>query len=178
MKLSAVCVLSVSLVAMFVGCSPRRMQTTPTNPRTMAFSQAGVSLIIGEEWQCENVDSKLYPPTLVSRDGTIRVLLLPPDRSEPARVADGLRARFDANPRSAKHSFREQKFVSDHGAAGICVSYRESLDAEDPKAVVENFHYLLKNHAGRCVVINYVTSSGLADSFAGSRIIQTSLALQ
>src|ERR1039458_9084621 len=119
-------VVPLVLAVLFLGCRPERMQTTPINPRTMAFTQAGVSLVVGEEWQCQNVNSErgLYPPTLVSQAGTIRVVLLPPDRSDPAIVADGLRAAFDRNPRAAKHSFRKQQFASDKGAQGLCVSYR------------------------------------------------------
>ena len=113
------------------------MQTSSVNPRTMTFSQAGVSLVVGEEWQCQNIlpDRGLYPPTLVSQVGSIRVVLLPPDRSDPAIVADGLRAAFDHNARAAKHSFRKQQFANDNGVRGLCVSYlqhRAQTGAEVP----------------------------------------------
>jgi hypothetical protein len=95
---------------------------------------------VGEEWQCHNADSGrgLYPPTLVSQAGSIRVVLLPPDRSDPAIVADGLRAAFDLNPRVAKHSFRTQQFASDNGVRGLCVSYLQQSDGGEP--IVENSH--------------------------------------
>src|ERR1035441_4451083 len=125
MNWRAFLVVSLLLSVLVLGCRPERMQTKPINPRTMAFTQAGVSLVVGEEWHCQNVNSErgLYPPTLVSQAGTIRVVLLPPDRSDPAIVADGLRAAFDLNPRAAKHSFRKQQFASDKGVQGLCVSY-------------------------------------------------------
>jgi hypothetical protein len=146
----------------------------------MAFTQAGVSLVVGEEWQCQNVNSErgLYPPTLVSQAGTIRVVLLPPDRSDPAIVADGLRAAFDRNPRAAKHSFRKQQFVSDKGAQGLCVSYLQQGSANGGEATMENSHYLVKNRAGRCVVINYVASADGADTSTIQRMLRTSLSLQ
>ena len=146
----------------------------------MAFAQAGVSLVVGEEWQCSNVTSEraLYPPTLVSQAGTIRVLLLPPDRSDPAIVADGLRADFDRDPRVAKHSFRKQQFASDKGAQGLCVSYLQRTGANGGESTVENSHYLVKNRAGRCVAINYVASGEGVDTYAVRRMLRTSLSLQ
>jgi len=44
-------------------------------------------------------------PTLAGKGGLIQVLLLPPDRSEPQTAAVGVRAAFDANPKSVKDSF-------------------------------------------------------------------------
>jgi hypothetical protein len=173
-------VVSLLLSVLVLGCRPERIQTNPINPRTMAFNQAGVSLVVGEEWQCQNVNSErnLYPPTLVSSVGTIRVVLLPPDRSDPAVVADGLRAAFDRNPRAAKHSFRKQQFASDKGARGLCVSYLQQGGAKGGDATMENSHYLVKNRAGRCVVINYVASADGVDTSAIHRMLRTSLSLQ
>ena len=171
---------SLLLAVMLLGCRPERMQTTLVNPRTMAFTQAGLTLVVGEEWQCQNVSSErsLYPPTLVSPAGSIRVLLLPPDRSDPAVVADGLRASFDVNPRVAKHSFRKQEFASDKGVQGLCVSYLQRANANRGEATVETSHYLVKNRAGRCVVINYVASADDVDTSAIHRMLRTSLSLQ
>ena len=106
------------------------MQTKATNPRTMSFTQTGMTLVVGEEWECQNVDSErsLYPPTLVSQAGRIRVLLLPPDRSNPAVVANGLRTAFEANPLVAKHSFRKGQFARDKGAQQPCVSYLQRVN--------------------------------------------------
>jgi hypothetical protein len=180
MKWKPLPIASLVLAVLFLGCRPERMQTTPTNPRTMAFAQAGVALVVGEEWQCQNVNSNrsLYPPTLVSQAGRIRVLLLPPDRTDPAIVADGLRADFDLNPGVAKHSFRRQQFASDNGVRGLCVSYLQSAKANGGETTVENSHYLVKNRAGRCVVINYVASADGADTSAIHRMLRTSLSLQ
>ena len=172
-------VASLVLVVLLLGCRPERLQTKVANPRTMAFAQAGVSLVIGEEWECRNAGAERspFPPTLASQAGVIRVLLLPPDRSEPEIIANGLRADFDANPRVAKHSFRKQQFVSDSGARGLCVSYLQQ-DQKDPGAMIETQHYLVKNRAGRCVAINFLASAKAADTDAVQRMLRTSLTLQ
>jgi hypothetical protein len=171
-------VASLLLAVLLLGCRPERLQTSPVNPHTMAFAQAGVSLVVGEEWECHNVGAErgLYPPTLVSPAGSIRVVLLPPDRAEPAIVADGLRAAFDANPSVAKHSFRKQEFASDNGIRGLRVSYLQQ--ANGGESVVENSHYLVKNRAGRCVVINYVASAEGVDTSPIRRMLQSGLSLQ
>ena len=180
MKCKSFPVASFLLVALLLGCRPERLQTSSVNPRKMAFSQAGVSLIVGEEWESQNVNSNrgLYPPTLVSHAGSIRVVLLPPDRSDPDMVADTLRAAFDLNPRAAKHSFRKQQFANDNGVRGLCVSYLQQASAEGGEATMENSHYLVKNRAGRCVVINYVASADGGDTSAIHRMLRTSLSLQ
>jgi hypothetical protein len=173
-------VVSLLLAVLLLGCRPGRLQTKLTNPRTMAFTQAGMTLVMGEEWQCRNVTSEpgLYPPTLVSPAGCIRVLLLPPDRSNPAVVADGLRAAFDVAPGAAKHSFRKQEFASDRGVRGLRVSYLQRSNVNGGEAVVENSHYLVRNRAGRCVVINYVASADDVDTSAIDRMLRTGLSLQ
>ena len=180
MKCSPLSFPLASLLAAFLllGCQPERLQTAAVNPRTITFAQAGVSLVVGEEWQCQNVNSDhgLYPPTLVSRAGKIRVILLPPDKSDPDTVADVLRARFDGNPQVAKHSFRREQFASDRGAQGLCVSYLQQ--AARGASTVENSHYLLRNRAGRCVAINYLASAGDIDTSAVRRMLRTSLSIQ
>ncbi len=178
MKWNSLSIAALLLAVLLLGCRPERMQTTSINPRTIAFAQAGVSLVVGEEWQCQNLNSDhgLYPPTLVSQAGKIRVVLLPPDQSDPASVADVLRAGFDLNPQAAKHSFRRQQFASDHGVQGLCVSYLQQ--ANGGASTVENSHYLVRNRAGRCVVINYLASADDVDVSAVGRTLRTSLRLQ
>jgi hypothetical protein len=173
-------VASLLLAVLLLGCRPERMQSSSVNPRKMAFKQAGVSLVLGEEWQCQNVDSErgLYPPTLVSQAGNIRIVLLPPDRSDPEIVADSLRVAFDLNPRVAKHSFRKQQFASDDGVRGLCVSYLQRASAQGRECTMENSHYLVKNRAGRCVVINYMASADDVDTSPVHRMLRTSLSLQ
>ena len=178
MKRSALSLAWLLPAVLLLGCRPERIQTTLINPRTVAFTQAGVLLVVGEEWQYQNVDSKrgLYPPTLVSPAGRIRVVLLPPDQSDAASVADVLRARFDVNPQVAKHSFRRQQFASDNGVQGLCVSYLQQ--ANGGASTVENSHYLVTNRAGRCVAINYLASADNVDTSAVRRMLRTSLKLQ
>jgi hypothetical protein len=180
MRRNTFAVAPVVLAVLLLGCRPERLQTAATNPRTMAFNEAGVSLVLGEEWQLQNpnTDRSLYPPTLVSHAGRIRVLLLPPDRSNPAVVADGLRAAFDADPRVTRHSFRKQQFASEKGAQGLCVSYLQRGAANGSEAPLENSHYLVKNRAGRCVVINYLASAANIDTSSLHRTLRTGLALQ
>ena len=158
MNWSPLPIASLVLAVLFLGCRPERMQ----------------------EWHCQNVAAErgLYPPTLISQAGRIRVLLLPPDRSDPAVVADGLRADFYLNPRVAKHSFRKQQFANDNGVRGLCVSYLQSAEANGGEIAVENSHYLVKNRAGRCVVINYLASTDGVDTSGIHRMLRTSLSLQ
>jgi hypothetical protein len=180
MKLISLPVGSLLLAVLVLGCRPERTRTSALNPHTLPFAKAGVSLVVGEEWQCRNVSSEhdLYPPTLVSQAGTIRVLLLPPDRSDPAVVADGLRADCDRNPLVAKHSFRKQQFATDTGVSGICVSYLRQADTSEGKVTVEDAHYLLKNRAGRCVAINYLASAEGSDSYPVRRMLLAGLRLE
>lgn len=168
------------LVVVLLGCRPERLRTGPSHPRTVDFTQAGVTLTVGEEWQGQNLNLEryLYPPALVSRAGVIRVLLLPPDRSDPAVVADGLRAAFDLNPLVAKHSFRKQQFTSDKGARGFCVSYLQRADANRGETSVENSHYVVTNRAGRCVVINYMAAAADVDTSDIHQMLRTSLSLR
>ncbi len=172
-------IVSVGLLVGLLGCAREHEKTAVVNPQTMKFSQAGVSLMVGEEWQASNVTEvhNMKPPTLVSQAGVIRVILLPPDRAEPEIVADGLRADFESNPKASKHSFRRQKFVSETGVQGLCISYLQFVGKEDQLSEVQNLHCLVKNKAGRCVVINYL-ASGVGDSDTVTRTIRNSLALQ
>jgi len=119
--------VSIGLLAGILGCAREHEKVKAPNPHTTGFAQAGVSLVLGDEWQANDLAAphSLKPPTLVSDAGVIRVILLPADRTDPEAVADGLRASFDANPKAGKHSFRRQKFVSKTGVPGICVSYLE-----------------------------------------------------
>ncbi|MCX6923747.1 MAG: hypothetical protein NT154_11150 [Verrucomicrobia bacterium] len=168
------------MVVLLFGCRAERMETVSANPRKITFTQAGVSIDVGEQWECQNLtlEHSLYPPTLVSRAGSIKIVLLPPDRTEPAVVADGLRASFDLDRRAAKHSFRRQQFANDKGVRGLCVSYREQAIEKGSESGVEHSHYLLKNRAGRCVVINYVSSADIADTSAIHRMVRSGLSLQ
>jgi hypothetical protein len=179
MKTGLVYIISIGVLAGLVGCAPAREKTRAANPRTMGFSQAGVSLVLGDEWQANNSTSShsAQPPTLVSPAGVIRVVLLPPDRAEPATVADGLRASFDASPKAAKHSFRRQEFASKSGVQGICVSYLQLAEKDGRVNEVQNSHFLVKNRGGRCVVINYLASAA-DNSDAINRTIRSTLALQ
>jgi hypothetical protein len=92
-------------------------------------------------------------------------------------VADGLRASFETNPKAGKHSFRRQKFVSKSGVPGICVSYLEITERNGRVSEAENNHYLVRNKADRCVVINYLAAAS-GDADAVSRTIRNTLALQ
>ena len=179
MQVNLVGMVSIALMVSLSGCARQRGNVKAANPRTMGFSQAGVSLVLGDEWQSSNpaTGHNLQPPTLVSQAGVIRVILLPPDRAEPDAVADGLRATFDENPLAAKHSFQRQKFVTETGVQGICISYLQLTKPEGQVSEVQNRHYLVKNRGGRCVVINYLASVG-GDSDAVNRTIRNTLALQ
>jgi len=179
MRANLVGIALIGLLVSSVGCTGGREKTRVANPHTTGFSQAGVSLVLGDEWQDRNSTTphSAQPPTLTSQAGVIRVILLPTDSADPQTVADGLRARFDGNPRVAKHSFRRQEFTSLNGVHGICVSYLQLDDENGRVSEVHNNHYLVKNHGGRCVVVNYMASA-TADSDTINRTIRNTLALQ
>ena len=166
------------VTALLAGCARERHASTSSNARTMSFSQAGVALELGEEWQPKHMQSEhsLYPPTLVSDEGVIRVILLPPDRSEPGRIADGLRADFEQSSATLHHTFRRQEFVNDNGVRGTCVSFSQRSDTDSAHDLV-NRHYLLKNRGGRCVVINYLASAD-HDGESVHHAIRNSLSLR
>jgi len=155
------------------------MQTDGANPRKACFKQAGITLVVGEEWECEHVGAErdLYPPTLVGPAGSIRVVLLPTDRSDPAVVADGLLIACKANPLVVRHSIHMRKFASDKGVQGLRVTYLQDADCKGAQSCVENSHYLLRNRAGRCVIINYLASAGDVDTAAVDRMLRTGLSL-
>lgn len=179
MRANLVGFVSIGLLAGILGCAREHEKVKAPNPHTTGFAQAGVSLVLGDEWQANDLAAphSLKPPTLVSDAGVIRVILLPADRTDPEAVADGLRASFDANPKAGKHSFRRQKFVSKTGVPGICVSYLEFAERNGPVREAQNHHYLVRNKAARCVVINYQASAD-SEADAVSRMIRTTLALQ
>jgi hypothetical protein len=171
--------VSIGLLAGILGCAREHEKVKAPNRHTTGFARAGVSLVLGDEWQANDpaTSQSLQPPTLVSQAGVIRVILLPADRTDPEAVADGLRASFEANPKAAKHSFRRQKFVSQSGVEGICVSYLELPEKGGWVSEVQNHHYLVRNKAARCVVINYLAPAD-AEADPLTRTIRTTLALQ
>ncbi len=182
MKANLVGVVSVGLLVGMLGCAREREKAKTPNPRTMVFSEAGISLVLGEEWQFNNLSNpasrhSLRPPTLTSQAGVIRVILLPVDRADPEAVADGLRESFDADRNAGKHSFRRQKFVSRNGVQGICVSYLERTERNGKVSEAQNHHFLIRNQAARCIAINYLASEN-SDPDTVSRTIRNTLALQ
>ena len=179
MRTNLVSLVSIGLLAGILGCAREHEKVKAPNPHTTGFAQAGVSLVLGDEWQANDlaVGHSLKPPTVVSDAGVIRVILLPADRNDPEAVADGLRASFDANPKAGKHSFRRQKFVSKSGVQGICVSYLELAERNGRVSEAQNNHYLVRNNAARCVVINYLAAAD-GDADTVNRTIRTTLALQ
>jgi hypothetical protein len=168
------------LLALWVGgCAREKNHTKSANSQTLKFTKAGVSLTVGEEWQCSNLEPEhaLLPPTLVSPAGRIRVLLLPPDRSDPVVVANTLRASFEVNAHAAKHSFRRQEIVGSNGLRIICVSSMQQLELDGRLKELQSSDYLVRNRSGRCVAINYSAEPG-SDADAVQRMIQKTLALQ
>lgn len=169
---------SLVLVSLLLGCARERQTTNSAPAHSLSFSQAGVAMELGGEWQASHMGAEhnLYPPTLTGPAGMIRVVLLPPDRSEPGRVADGLRAEFDQNPAAAPHSFRRQEFVNNNGVKGICISYSQRVDKDSATERV-NRHYLLQNRGGRCVAIQYLAAAG-TDGEPIHHLIRSSLSLR
>jgi hypothetical protein len=179
MRMNLVNIVSLGVLVSLLGCAREHDKVKTQNPHTLGFSQAGVALVLGDEWQPNDgtAPHSLRPPTLVSSAGVIRVMLLPVDRADPEVVANGLRAAFEANPKAAKHSFRRQQFVSKTGVQGICISYLQTSENGGRVSEVQNSHYLVRNRAARCVAINYLAAAD-ADSDAVSRTIRNTVALQ
>jgi hypothetical protein len=180
MKSSNWVFVPLGLAVLLLGCRHGRVETKATNLHTMAFEHAGMRLALGGGWDCQKADGDggLYPATLVGPTGSIRVVVLPQDRSDPAAVAEGLSRSSRANPLVARHSLQRRRFITDKGVQGLCISYLQYADREGPQTGVENSHYLFKNRAGRCVVIKYVASAWNADSTGVHRMLQTGLSLQ
>jgi hypothetical protein len=171
--------VALLLAVWLSGCARERNHTKSPNPYTFTFAKAGVSLVVGDEWQSSNLDSAhpLRPPTLVSQAGRIRVLMLPPDCSDPGTVANHLRAAFEANPQAAKHTFRRQELASPQGVRIVCVSYTQLSETQGHSTELQNREYLVKNRGGRCVSINFLAQAG-TDADSVHRMIQNSLTLQ
>jgi len=176
MRIFAPWFLTLLLAASLIGCSWERPSA---GPRTVTFSEAGVSLALGEEWQSDALDSArtARPPTMVSESGILRVILLPRDSSEPRLVAERLHALFEADHQAAKHSFLREDFIGAHGLRIIRVSYSEQSERDGRAVEWENRHYLVKNSAGRCVAINYLAKEGIAPGSV-NRMITGTLALR
>jgi hypothetical protein len=167
------------LTSLLLGCRHGRVETTTANLHTRSFEQAGMTLVLGRGWECHKADAGgLYPATLVGPAGSIRVVVLPEDRSNPAAVAEGLSRSSRANPLVVRHSLQRQRFVSDKGVQGLRISYLQYADREGTQTGIENSHYLFKNRAGRCVAIKYVASASNADTAGVHQMLQAGLSLQ
>ena len=179
MKLFGSLAVAVLLGMSLAGCARERNQMKSDTPRTLIFSRAGVSLAVGDEWQYSNLDSShtLRPPTLVSQAGTLCILLLPPDRSEPRMVAEGLHTLVVNDRQAARHSFSRQELFGTSGLRIIYVSYAQQAERDGRPVEFQNRHYLLKNRDGRCVAIKYLARAG-GDADSVHRMILGSLALQ
>jgi hypothetical protein len=74
-----------------------------------------------------------------------------------------VRAQFATNSRAIPSSWREEPFVSDSGAHGLCLSFIEQYPVPNPKLggttiMTQAVHdYILTNAQQRCVLLRYVT---------------------
>jgi hypothetical protein len=141
-----------------------------------------VSLVPGDGWKQIGRGSfagaappGVCLPTLAGKGGLIQVLLLPPDRSEPQTAAVGVRAAFDANPKSVKDSFRQESITVESGAQVIYISYSQQPEGETPEGRSHN--YIVKNREGRGVAINYITNAR-TDSDAVHKMIRQTLRVE
>lgn len=142
-------------------------------------SMAGVQFSLGDGWTSDKrtAGHGLYPTRLVSRSGMVRVVLLPTELGDPKTAAAGLRTTFDADPAAVKGSFSEQPFVTESALWGIHVSFRKQVLHGGAEAESECHYYIVRNHCGRYVVVNYQAEPN-ADPVSVDHLIQSTLRLQ
>ena len=182
MKLTILIATLVAHALVVVACKKKASDTTAPTPGVVVFEGAGVSLVPCDGWKQIGRGSfagaappGVCLPTLAGKGGLIQVLLLPPDRSEPQTAAVGVRAAFDANPKSVKDSFRQESITVESGAQVIYISYSQQPEGETPEGRSHN--YIVKNREGRGVAINYITNAR-TDSDAVHKMIRQTLRVE
>ncbi len=170
-KIVVVAVVLLSSVAFLAG------YTRYERSHLGAVSSAGVWFTLGDGWRADPHPSSLYPARFVSQSGMVRVVLLPPELGDLGTAAAGLLETFEADPNAVKGSFLQEPFVTDSALRGIHVRFRERLPLDGGVTETECHHYLVRNHSGRFVAINY-QSGPHADPLAVDQMIRNSLRLQ
>ena len=151
----------------------RSTQLAPT-----VFSKAGLSMVLGDEWQGDaNPAPGPRPPTMHSAAGTLRVVPLPSDVKTPEDAAGALSLTFARNPGTIRGSFERERFVSRSGLRGIHVSCRRQMPAGATSIEVSSHHFIVRNREGRCVAVSYDVLSPATEAELVQQI-QQSLSLQ
>lgn len=179
MRLTLFAITSLAVAWCFVVWTPLsiRARARPSHPIT--FSTAGVSLALESGWERKDLPSEhsACPPMLVNQADTIRVVLLPPDLSDPQSAAAGLRTSFAANPKGVKDSFRQEAFVTEGGLDGLHVSFRQQPEKADRGCETESHHYIVRNQRGHCVAVHYLAAAP-QHAVAVDQMIRAGLSLQ
>jgi len=117
--------------------------------------------------------------TFVSRHGSP----LPKGLEGVEAAAAELRSQFEKNSRAIPSSWRQEPFVSDSGAHGLCLSFSEQCPVPNPRhggttimtqAVCD---YILTNAHQRCVLLRHLTTSS-SSSDKVRQMIQRTLRLE
>lgn len=178
MKHSIPLLVFIPATFLVVACDHQdNVSTLPTG--TVAFSGSGVTLTPGDGWKRIDIAAGpgQCPPTLVGKAGVLRVLVLPPDRSDPLAAAKALRAAFDSDPKSVKESFEQEPFTVAGGAQGIRVSYSEQSEKGGRVNESRSYYYMIRNREDRGVAVNYVATAE-RDSDEVHEMIRRTLRLQ
>ena len=172
-KASVVVVVLLSSVALWAG------YTKWERSHLGVVSSGGLCFALGGGWQQDRntPESGLYPARFVSQSGVVRVILLPPELGDLQTAAAGLQQTYNVDPRAVRNSFIHEPFVAESSLSGVHVSYRRLVEAKGHLVETECHDYLVRNHAGRFVAINYQTSAHW-DSINMDRMIRNTLRLQ
>jgi hypothetical protein len=136
-------------------------ETVKPTPGCVVFQEAGISIETEESWQRIELSPGLpvCPPTLIGPSGMVRGMLFRPEFTEPAGAAEQLRNAHAANSPQLAVTFRQEEFSTEAGLKGIHTSHSQPSESEASPGEVRSHNYIVKNHAGRCAAINYITTS-------------------
>lgn len=148
----------VAVTTLVVACKRESNSFTEQGSGVVAFTDAGVSLDVGDGWRRANSSPAppVCQPMLIGEHGILQAMLFAPDRSDVEKAASGLRATFDADARAVKDSFRQEEFTTQSGLRGIHVSYTQRHEQQGRVTETRNHNYIVTNRKGRCVSISYI----------------------
>ena len=172
-KAIVVAVVLLSSVALWAG------YTKWERTHLGVVSSGGLCFALGGGWQQDRntPESGLYPARFVSQSGVVRVILLPPELGDLQTAAAGLLQTFHVDPRSVRDSFVREPFIAESGLSGIHVSFRRLAEEKGRLVETECHDYLVRNHAGRFVAVNYQASAH-GDTVTMDRTIRNTLRFQ
>jgi hypothetical protein len=174
--------LAIAIVCVLVGavaCGRKPARSVAQQPGKVLFPRAGISLVVGEGWRRIDTDPgvPVCPPVLVGPGGMIRAMIFDKDRPDPQTAATKLRAAFEANSDTDRSSFREERFTTESGLAGIHLSYTARPQKNGTVTEIHSHSYIVKNQQGRCVSLSYIVPAQ-ADAGSVHQMVRKTLKLQ